>query len=1099
MLVEVIKRDNSKVPFNAFCIRRAVMNANSEVIKEERASDEEIDDIIKYIKSIDDSCVHIETIQDIVEKKLMEYKHFDLAKKYITYRYIHNVARALNKTEKSVLDLIRGTNNLLMNENSNKDPYLNSTTRDLMAGEISKSISDKFLLPEEIVKAHEEGILHWHDKDYSVQPMMNCCLINIGDILDNGTVMNNLLIESPHTFRVACNIMTQVIATVASNQYGGQSVNIKHLGKYLALSRERLRIRFQKSFKEAGIDYTEEQLNHVVNQSLKKELEDGVQTIQYQINCLLTTNGQSPFLTLFLHIDETSPYADEVAMIIEEVIKQRLQGVKNKDGVYSTPAFPKLVYVLDENNNLTGGKYDYVTELCMKCNIKRMYPDYISAKMMRESHEGNIFSPMGCVDGKEVIVYKFLNNVYVESFERMWDRLSPYHNVLEQQEGNKDFLYFDTSNVYIYDTKVKDFVKTYRVIRNLSSDWVRLKFSNGRTLTCTSDHPLETENRGVVFARDLISSDTIKISKSTYSGGNIYYNRDEAWMLGLMLCDSSYYESINLSIAKEGEDDIQDKFISLINDSYYLSCDIINHERGHKGRYKDVRVRADNINHMKLRLKFMSMFEGIKKDSRHIPNEVFNWDRLGRLNFLAGMMDADGYVNSTIESCNFSRGQIGSVNKELALQQFYLIQSLDMYASIYLNHYDSRDKSKIRYIVEFDISEELASLLCNKKYDNFKEDGYHSNLSIKDTDICSLTGVEVLGTTMYSYDVTTESEHFEVSGIYSHNCRSFLGEWKVTEDFKNECNLPDEVGDYKYEGRFNQGVVSINLPQIGILANKDMDTFWQMLDERLSLCYKALLLRHHLLEGTTSDVSPIHWQFGAIARLKQGEKIDKLLHGNYSSISLGYIGIYETVQAMLGVSHTEEEGKEFALKIMNRLNDACERWKKDTNIGFSLYGTPAESLCYRFLEIDKAKFGVIENVTDHGFYTNSYHVFVGEDINAFDKFEFESQFQKISSGGAISYIEIPNLMKNEEALKEVIKFGYNHIQYFEFNSKSDYCYECGYEGEIILNENNRWQCPCCGNTNMKRMYVTRRTCGYLGVNDWNEGKKKEIKIRVLHL
>lgn len=412
-------------------------------------------------------------------------------------------------------------------------------------------------------------------------------------------------------------------------------------------------------------------------------------------------------------------------MIIEEIIKQRLQGVKNKDGVYSTPAFPKLVYVLDENNNLTGGKYDYITELCVKCNIKRMYPDYISAKVMRENHEGNVFSPMGC--------------------------------------------------------------------------------------------------------------------------------------------------------------------------------------------------------------------------------------------------------------------------------------------------------------------------------------------------------------------------------------RSFLGEWKVTEDFKRECNLPDKVGDYKYEGRFNQGVVSINLPQIGILANHDMDTFWQLLDERLSLCYKALLLKHHLLEGTVSDVSPIHWQFGAAARLKQGEKIDKLLHGGYSSISLGYIGLYETTQAMLGVSHTTPEGKEFALKIMKRLKVACDQWKEETGIGFSLYGTPAESLCYRFREIDAKKFGIIPNVTDHGFYTNSYHVFVGERINAFEKFEFESQFQKISSGGAISYIEIPNLMKNEEALKEVIKFGYNHIQYFEFNTKSDYCYECGYEGEIKLNSDNRWYCPQCGNTNMRRMYIARRTCGYLGVNDWNEGKRKEIGMRVLHL
>lgn len=726
MLKEVIKRNGRHTKFIANKINIAIQKANNEVSTLDQASDEEIDKIVKEIKSIKDDCIHIEIVQDLVEVGLMKAGKFELAKKYMLYRYKHKLARDLSEAEASVLGILDGTNLGVIDENSNKNSYINSTQRDLMAGEVSRTIAKKILLPDDIRKADEDMEIHWHDIDYTVQSMVNCCLINVKSILDFGTVMNDYLIVSPKSFRTACNIITQVVAIIASNQYGGQSVNIRHLGRFLAISRERFRIQNQKQWDSVGLSYTEEQLNGVVEQQLKYELEQGVQTIQYQLNTLVTTNGQAPFVTLFLELRDDDPYENEVALIIEETLKQRLQGVMNSDGVYVTPSFPKLIYVLDENNCLRGGKYDYLTHLAAKCTIKRSYPDYISAKKMREQFDGEVFSCMGC--------------------------------------------------------------------------------------------------------------------------------------------------------------------------------------------------------------------------------------------------------------------------------------------------------------------------------------------------------------------------------------RSFLSPWKKTEwyvDMMHESK--SEIGKYLWEGRFNQGVVTINLPQIGIIADHDMDTFWTLLDERLAKCYKALLLRHKLLEGTKASTSPLHWQFGGIARLDGDDTIDILLHDGFSTLSLGYIGIYETVQAMLGVSNTTPEGKEFALKIMHRLADACETWKRETGLGFGVYGTPAESLCYKFEKHDAEKYGIIPNVTDHGFYTNSYHVFVGEEINAFDKFKFEAEFQPISSGGCISYVEIPNLEKNQPVVEKLITYIYDNVRYGEFNSKSDYCFACGFQGQIDLNSDNQWECPCCHNKDMKKMYVSRRTCGYLGSNEWNEGKRKEIGMRVEHL
>lgn len=628
----------------------------------------------------------------------------------IVYRYNRALVRKSNTTDETILGLIRNENKELAEENSNKNTMLASTQRDYIAGEVSRDLTKRLLLPEKINKAHEEGILHFHDADYFVQPIFNCCLINIGDMLDNGTVMNGKMIESPKSFQVACTVTTQIIAAVASNQYGGQSVDLRHLGKYLRKSYNKYKKQIEEKYEGK---LPQEIIEDLAKQRQKAELKSGVQTIQYQINTLMTTNGQSPFVTLFLNLQADDPYVEENAMIIEEVLRQRLEGIKNEKGVYVTPAFPKLVYVLDEHNCLKGGKYDYLTKLAVKCSAKRMYPDYISAKKMRENYEGNVFSPMGC--------------------------------------------------------------------------------------------------------------------------------------------------------------------------------------------------------------------------------------------------------------------------------------------------------------------------------------------------------------------------------------RSFLSPWK------------DENGQYKFEGRFNQGVVSLNLPQIGIISGEDEEKFWKLLDERLEICKEALMCRHYALLGTKAETSPIHWRYGAVARLKPGETIDELLKGGYSTLSLGYIGIYELTKLVKGVTHTSKEGHEFAIKVIKHLKDMTSKWKQETGLGFALYGTPAESLCYRFARIDKEKYGVIKDVTDKGYYTNSYHVDVREKIDAFSKLEFESEFQEISTGGAISYVEVPNMKNNLEALEEVVKFIYDNIQYAEFNTKSDYCHECGFDGEIIINENNEWECPNCGNKDHNKMNVTRRTCGYLGENFWNAGKTKEIKARVLHL
>ena len=703
--MNIIKRNGEIEVFNKEKIFNAIMKSmkyGTGIIDEDTAKNISNDIERKYKEN--KKIPTVNNVETDVYTLLIKYNHEFTAKEYESYRSIQAYKREINTVDKPILELLNESNKDLIMENSNKNAVLSSTQRDLIAGEISKDICIRKKLPANIVQAHINGSIHFHDMDYFIQPMFNCCLVNIGDMLDNGTVINGRMVESPHTFRTACTIMTQIIAQISSGQYGGQSIDIRHLGKYLRRSKDKFMEMIKPETKE---DY--EQLTKL----LKYELESGVQTIQYQINTLMTTNGQSPFVTLFLNIDKNDEYVEENALIIEEILKQRLKGIKNEKGIYTTPSFPKLIYVLHEHNCLEGGEYDYITELAVKCTAKRMYPDYISAEKMKEIYEGNVYSCMGC--------------------------------------------------------------------------------------------------------------------------------------------------------------------------------------------------------------------------------------------------------------------------------------------------------------------------------------------------------------------------------------RSFLSPYK------------DKNGNYKFEGRFNMGVVSLNLPQIGIISGGDYDKFWEILDNRLSLVYEALMCRYKSLKGVKAKVSPIHWMYGGISRLKANDTIDKYLDNGYATLSLGYIGLYETSILMTGKSHTTEEGENFALKLMNKLKDKVIEWKKSTGIGFALYGTPAENLCYRFAEIDKNRFGIIENVTDKGYYTNSYHVDVREKINAFAKLKFESQFQKISTGGCISYVEIPNMGKNLEALKTLVNFIYHNINYAEFNTKCDCCLECGYEGELELEDNLTWKCPQCGNTNTDRMNIVRRTCGYLGENLWNDGKTKEIKNRVLHI
>ena len=741
--MKIIKRNGSEAVFDISKIIAAVTKANNVVASNQRLTKEQItaiaDDVAQECQSRNHA-MNVEEIQDLVEDAIMQTKAYEVARKYITYRYVQSLRRTHNTTDDRILSLIECNNEEVKQENANKNPTVNSVQRDYMAGEVSKDLTMRMLLPAEIVKAHEDGIIHFHDADYYAQHMHNCDLVNLDDMLQNGTVISGTLIEKPHSFSTACNIATQIIAQIASNQYGGQSISLTHLAPFVDISRQKIRRSVLEEIKSFGVQPSEEAITNVVETRLRDEIRRGVQTIQYQVVTLMTTNGQAPFITVFMYLGEARNEQErkDLAIIIEETLRQRIEGVKNEKGVWITPAFPKLIYVLEEDNITEDSPYWELTKLAARCTAKRMVPDYISEKKMRE-----------------------------------------------------------------------------------------LKLSKG-----------ETPGHGDVY-----------------------------------------------------------------------TC---------------------------------------------------------------------------------------------------------------------------------------------------------------------------------------------------MGCRSFLTPDRSGTGWNNVANAGNyEPGKPKYYGRFNQGVVTINLVDIALSSGGGLDKFWKIFDDRLDLCYRALMCRHNRLKGTLSDAAPILWQYGALARLKKGEPIDKLLYGGYSTISLGYAGLYECVKYMTGKSHTDPAATPFALDIMHHLNDACAKWKAETDIDFSLYGTPLESTTYKFAKCLQKRFGIVPGITDKNYITNSYHIHVTEHINAFDKLAFESQFQALSPGGAISYVEVPNMQQNLDAVLEVMKFIYDHIMYAELNTKSDYCQVCGYDGEIEIKEDEDgkliWVCPQCGNTDQSKMNVARRTCGYIGTQYWNQGRTQEIRDRVLHL
>ncbi len=740
--MKIIKRSGTEVTFDIEKIVNAIRAANREVKESSRLTERQV---IYASQNVADACeraghtVSVEEVQDMVEDEIMRLDCYEVARRYIIYRYVQGLKRTKNTTDDKILSLIECNNEEVKQENSNKNPTVNSVQRDYMAGEVSKDLAQRVLLPADVVAAHNEGLIHFHDSDYFAQHMHNCDLVNLEDMLQNGTVISGTLIEKPHSFSTACNIATQIIAQVASSQYGGQSISLTHLAPFVEVSRQKIRREVVRELTELGVEAPEDKITGVVEDRLRDEIRRGVQTIQYQVVTLMTTNGQAPFVTVFMYLNEARSESEkhDLAMIIEETLRQRYEGVKNEAGVWITPAFPKLIYVLEDDNVYEDTPYFYLTQLAAKCTAKRMVPDYISEKKMRE---------------------------------------------LKLSRGEM--------------------------------------VGNGDCFTCMG-------------------------------------------------------------------------------------------------------------------------------------------------------------------------------------------------------------------------------------------------------------------------------------------CRSFLTPDRSGNGFDNVANAGNwEPGRPKYYGRFNQGVVTINLPDVALSSHQDMDRFWEIFDERLELCYKALMCRHNRLKGTLSDAAPILWQYGALARLKKGETIDRLLYGGYSTISLGYAGLYECVKYMTGHSHTDEQGTPFAMAVMQHMNDKCEEWKAKTDIDFSLYGTPLESTTYKFAKSLQRRFGVIPGVTDKGYITNSYHVHVSEKIDAFDKLKFESKFQQLSPGGAISYVEVPNMQDNLKAVVRVMQYIYENIMYAELNTKSDYCQVCGYDGEIRIVEDDGklvWECPNCGNRDQEKMNVARRTCGYIGTQFWNQGRTEEIRDRVLHL
>lgn len=1031
--------------------------------------------------------VYSKDVDKFVLKKLFDYGQDLTANAYERYKTTKHFQKQDGIIDKDIIGIIDGSNEKAISENANKDARMISTQRDLIAGAESRSYAARKLLPTHILNAHNEGIIHVHDMDYMIhRGMHNCQLINLKDMFENGTVINGKMIETPKSFKTACTVATQISLQVANGQYGGQTFSVSHLAPYVRVSYNKYIKHLRDSFKEIGIEATDQQIEKEALRLTRQEVKDGVQTIQFQENTFSSNNGQTPFVSIFMYLNEEPEYVKETAMIIEEMLNLRYLGMKNEYGVYVTPSFPKLLYVLDENNVPKDSEYRYLTDLAVKCSAKRMNPDYISAKVMREQFDGEVFPCMGCVDKNEVITYKVSGVLHVESFERMWkffDNMYGHKN--QEAEG---CFYIDLNDVEIYDSIAHDFVQCKRIIKNKDKgDWVRIKMSNGRLLTCTLDHPLHIKDKGRLLVKDIKIGDVVEATSEVYQGTDNKTSLDLAWLLGVIMCDANYAHPCFISsFALDSENDIIERYQNVLN-NIGIETKVIERHRGKKGDYKDVSTVSipESLLKRKEFRDFLELsFGGVRKLDRKIPNFIFDSNTEVRKAFLGGVIDADGYVHGNEKICNV---EIGSTNKEIAIEEMLLANSLGYDAKIIENRYNSQDKSKIRYQVYFKLREDLLPYITSEK----KRNNYivHNDNNTKKE--CKVSEITFIGNrNEYSYDVTTESDRFDVSGIASHNCRSFLSPWK------------DENGKYKWYGRFNRGVVTINLVDVALSSGGDEDKFWGILEERLELCKEALLIKDSLLRGASANVSPIHWRYGSISRLSENDVIDKYLDDGYSSISLGYIGCYEMCMVMTGESNTTEVGAEFQRRVMEYLEKKTIEWRSIPGLnGASLYGTPSESLTYKFAQKTRNRFGEICGITDKEWFTNSYHINVCEECNAFDKLSFESQYQKMSKGGAVSYVEIPDMNHNLEALSEIITHMYNTIQYAEVNTTGgDYCAACGYEGELQIDEESNWYCPQCGNRDKNKLSACRRVCGYLNASmDINKGKMSEFKHRVKHI
>lgn len=1070
--MKVIKNDLHTEEFDSRKIYKGIVNAmraGSGIYLPKIAKVIEEDCVAKFK---DKEEVTNNEIDKFVLKKLVAYGQSLTASAYERYKTLKKFQQQEGIIDDDIYGIIDGTNEKEINENSNKDARMISTQRDLIAGTASRSFSERKIMPTYLLNAHNDGLIHIHDTDYMMNKgMFNCMLINLKDMLDNGTVINGKMIEKPKSFKTACTVATQISLQVANGQYGGQTFSVSHLAPYVRVSYNK----WIKHFTEhLGDKVTKEEIEKLAYAETLQEIKDGVQTIQFQENTFSSNNGQTPFVSIFLYLDEDKEYIKETALIIEEMLNQRYKGMKNEYGVYITPAFPKLLYVLDDDNVPQDSEYRYLTDLAVKCASKRMNPDFISAKIMKEQFDGNVFPCMGCLDGEEVVTYKYKDELYCEAFERMWNRLSSIFEVKEQI--NKEDKYIDLKDVTIFDSSKNDFVNCHRIIKNSDKDnWVRIKTSNGRLLTCTKDHPLTDGNGDRKMVSEFKVGENIRGTWNTYQGKN-KLDADYCWALGVTFWNGDIESnSINTYFQYSTQEEVLNRLCHFYNNSS-MNAEIKQMYAGN-GFYSTVCVAtyeetADKSD--SLITDFISIFDG---DYRKIPNIIFNSDEASRRSFLCGLIDAN-FENFNIQ-LNNNVCSIVTPHKWIALEMLQLINSLGLKGKIDTK-YDNL------YSVSFLVQEWMRCYLTCR--DKFSMDT--SIEKIDTSEDFTITSIEELPNYgKPSYDVTTDSDFFDASGINSNNCRSFLSPWK------------DENGNYKFYGRFNRGVVTINLVDVALSAQGDMERFWDILDERLELCKDALILKDKLLRGAKAEVSPIHWLYGAIGRLHKGETIDKFLKDGYSSISLGYIGVYEMVKVMIGESNTSEKGSEFAYQVMKHLEDKTIEWRSiDGLSGCSLYGTPSESLCYKFAQKTQNRFGVIPDITDKEWFTNSYHVNVMEAINAFDKLAFESRYQKLSKGGAVSYIEVPNMDNNLQALSEVVDFMYNTIQYAEINTRNgDSCGNCGYTGEIGLNKDGEWECPQCHCTDKNKLTVVRRTCGYIGSSWWNKGKTQEINNRVLHL